>query len=228
MRLENNIFYVYLHINRDTLSPFYVGKGHGRRAYHKGSRSTYWKSYTQKNEYDVIILESDLDEKTSYDKEIYWINRIGRLDKGLGTLLNQTDGGKYNKGRNNKGENNPRYGISLSEDIKYNISKSLKGKYLGENAARYGKTFTDETKKKMSDSHKGYKASYETKKRMSDSQTGENNGRFKHKSNDLPCFVTISRSKKKPYMVRIKGRYIGVYYTVEEAVNKIKEIEDIK
>lgn len=220
-----NKYYVYLHINEDTNTPFYVGKGHGRRAYTKGSRSRWWTSYTSKYKWDVVILDDNLDEKTSFDREVYWIDRIGRKDLGDGPLINMSNGGEGASGRTDMaGQNNPMFGRKFSDEHRSRISKALTGKYTGSSSARYGKTFTDEQKRKMSEAQKGKKLSEKRKKDMSDSRKGEKNARHKNKTNDLPCFVTYSKSSIKPYMVRINNKYIGIYSSIEDAENAIKKI----
>lgn len=93
-----NKFYVYLHIKLDTGEPFYVGKGSGTRAYSKRNRSIWWKRILNKHGFDVILLEEDLTEDQAFDREIYWIKRIGRKDLKQGSLVNMTDGGEGKSG----------------------------------------------------------------------------------------------------------------------------------
>ena len=84
--------------------------------------------------------------------------------------------GEKAKERMSNPENNPRYGVTVSDDTKEKISKALKGKYLGENSAMYGKRHTEESKALMREKHTGKKASEATRKKMSESQKGKHSG----------------------------------------------------
>lgn len=85
-----NKFYVYVHFNKQTGDPFYVGKGQKRRAYNTSKRSKYWKSIVSKYGYEIEIIEQNLSEIDSFNKEIYWIAQF----KVWGfKLANMTDGG---------------------------------------------------------------------------------------------------------------------------------------
>lgn len=84
--------------------------------------------------------------------------------------------GEKAKERMSNPENNPRYGVTVSDDTKEKISKALKGKYLGKNSAMYGKRHTEESKALMREKHTGKKASEATRKKMSESQKGKHSG----------------------------------------------------
>jgi hypothetical protein len=96
-----NNYYVYLHIKATDGEPFYVGKGRRYRAYDssKCTRSNHWINYVNKYGFDVIILENNLTEKEAFEKETYWIKRIGRKDLGNGPLINYSNGGEGGSGR---------------------------------------------------------------------------------------------------------------------------------
>jgi len=91
--LISPVFYIYLHIRLTDGSPFYVGKGNGRRATRTQHRNNWWHNIVNKHGFDIIMLEEGLTEEQALEKEIYWINRIGRKDQGKGPLVNMTDGG---------------------------------------------------------------------------------------------------------------------------------------
>lgn len=95
--MENNIYYVYLHIKETDGTPFYVGKGKGNRSSLTYGRSTYWKNIVNKYGYDIIIIEDNLSNDKALELEKYWIKRIGRRDLDKGTLVNLTDGGETNQ-----------------------------------------------------------------------------------------------------------------------------------
>lgn len=82
-------FYVYKHVDSATGVPFYVGKGRGRRAYHKSNRTQVWKDRVAslKDGYDVEIVEEDLTERAAYGLEFDLISELQEK------LANQTAGG---------------------------------------------------------------------------------------------------------------------------------------
>lgn len=82
--------------------------------------------------------------KTRLSKEIKWVNKnnveMQICENELQDYLN--DGWKHGR-------------LPLNDDIKMQISNTLKGKYTGENAPMFGKHHTDEANKKNSLAHKG-------------------------------------------------------------------------
>lgn len=128
-------YYVYLHIKSTTGEPFYVGKGKDKRAFSDYKRNQYWKRIVNKHGYDVIMLEEDLSEEKAFEREIYWINRIG-LDK----LCNVTKGGSG--------------GDTIStHPLKDEIIKKISAANIGElNSNWNGKHCTPEWKVKQKES----------------------------------------------------------------------------
>ena len=49
-------YYVYIHKRLDSLDPFYVGKGTGKRAWLKAGRNEYWQRVASKHGYEVEIV----------------------------------------------------------------------------------------------------------------------------------------------------------------------------
>lgn len=96
MELDKNI-HVYIHINKENNEVFYVGIGNNKRPYNKTGRGNEWKKYAESIlfNYDVEILFDNLDYGQASLKEKELISKYGRKDKGLGTLLNKTDGGGW-------------------------------------------------------------------------------------------------------------------------------------
>ena len=84
----NPIYYVYLHRRLDDNSVFYVGKGKGKRAWNKSSRSQHWKRVVNKHGRSVEILFSSLTEEQAFQLEIEQIEKYG-----LSSLVNMTIGG---------------------------------------------------------------------------------------------------------------------------------------
>ena len=194
-----NKFYTYAFLREDG-TPFYIGKGSGRRIYeNKGRPCGRPKDISR-----VIFLKQNLTEEESFRHEIYMIAVFGRKDLGTGILYNRTDGGDGTSGlvvseetkikisEANRGKKKPprskehrrklrevNLGKLLSEETKRKISEKKKGKTLPEEVkaklreANKGKTHSEETRKKLSEAHKGKVLSEETKRKLSESNKGK-------------------------------------------------------
>jgi hypothetical protein len=118
-----NIYYVYFYLRED-FTPYYVGKGKGKRAYshHSNVKRPKIKS-------NIIIVSDNLSEIQSFILERYYIKWFGRKINNSGILHNKTEGGEgtsgfkkdpWNKGKKtgqipwNKGKN----GIYSKEVLK--------------------------------------------------------------------------------------------------------------
>ena len=99
-----NDYYVYGYFEPGSEQPFYIGKGRGRRARsHLGAFRTskkgglfyarLWELDAKGITPDVRILHEGLTDSDAKDKEIYLIERWGRIDIGTGCLCNHTRGG---------------------------------------------------------------------------------------------------------------------------------------
>ena len=77
-----NDYYIYEYVRLDTNEPFYIGKGRKNRCYNlKYSRNKYFKNIVNNREVAVVILENNLDEKTAYQYECWYINEYKNLLK---------------------------------------------------------------------------------------------------------------------------------------------------
>ena len=81
-------FYVYAYLRKDRYTPFYIGKGCGRRCYDKKGKNCI----PQKDRNRIIIVKDNLLEEEAFNLEKILINFWGRKFDG-GILLNLTPGG---------------------------------------------------------------------------------------------------------------------------------------
>ena len=103
-------FYVYAYLRKDG-TPYYIGKGQGKRAWAKSDRTVF----PLKDFSNIVILEHNLTDIGSLAIERQMIRWYGRIDNGTGILRNKTDGGDGNSG------------WIPSETVKKNISKGRTG-----------------------------------------------------------------------------------------------------
>jgi hypothetical protein len=80
-------FYTYLWLREDG-TPYYVGKGHGNRAF------DWHKRIGRPPSHDRIIIQAHLSEEDAFAAEVFLIAFYGRKDLGTGCLVNLTDGGE--------------------------------------------------------------------------------------------------------------------------------------
>lgn len=85
-------FYVYIHKKPDG-TPFYVGKGHGKRAYQFTRRTQWHQNIVAKYGKNNIIVEiiNCVSESQAFDLEKVYIKQL--RDAGI-CLVNLTDGGE--------------------------------------------------------------------------------------------------------------------------------------
>jgi len=144
------IYYVYAYVRSvdsptaKVGTPYYIGKGSGRRAYAKHTTVSVPKDKSK-----IIIMESNLSEVGALALERRYINWYGRKDNSTGILLNRTDGGEGFSG------------LVILEETRRKLS-----------FANTGKTASEETKQKMSRSQTGRITSEETKRKLSLANTG--------------------------------------------------------
>ena len=146
-------FYTYAYLREDR-TPYYIGKGEGKRIYKKGKGEIN----LPKDKTRIIFLKQNLTEEEAFKHEIYMIAVFGRKDLGTGILRNLTNGGEGSSG------------YKHTEESLLKISNINKGRKINEETrkrmsiAQKGRTFSDESRKRMSESSKGKRHSEETKK----------------------------------------------------------------
>ena len=94
MNREDKIFCLYFHLKKNTDIVFNVGIGDEDRPHDKTSRNFHWHNTVNKYSYDIEIKHTNLTWESACRLEIAWIKKIGRRDKGLGTLVNKAKGGE--------------------------------------------------------------------------------------------------------------------------------------
>lgn len=147
----SNDYYVYEHIRLDNNTCFYVGKGHGKRAYTK-KRNPHHDRIVEKHGMRVEIIANNLTEDEAYKLERETIKRYVfedgygidiegyRKDDGSPCLTNSTFGGDGSYGmvhsrewceqhsNDMKGDKNPMYGINNYERYSIEEAKAIKDK----------------------------------------------------------------------------------------------------
>lgn len=167
-------FYIYQLRLENSVAPFYIGKGRGKRSMQhftptnlgtKSLRSSIIK-HARENGIAVIVevLASGLLEDAAFQIERNLISHYGRRDIGTGILANHTDGGEGASG------------VAISEETKKKISDALKGR-------------------KVSTGTLGYRHTMETKRRMSETASGVPSG-LKGRSRPVEIVSAISESKR--------------------------------
>lgn len=108
----NYKYYTYAYLREDG-SPYYIGKGSGRRAYNHSKNDAI---HPPKDKSRIIILESNLSNIGALALERRYIKWYGRKDNKTGILHNRTDGGDNNSGK------------IVSQETRDKISKANTGK----------------------------------------------------------------------------------------------------
>ena len=81
-------YYTYAYLREDD-TPYYIGKGKGKRLYYKYGKNCK----PPKDRSRIIKLKQNLTEEEAFKHEIYMINVFGKKCDGTGILMNIADGG---------------------------------------------------------------------------------------------------------------------------------------
>ena len=198
-----NRFYTYAYLREDG-TPYYIGKGKGRRAYSK--------NFVPPEE-RILFLKKNLLEEDAYQHEAYMISVFGRKDLGTGILHNKTNGGDGTKG------------MLLTETQRNEISQ----RQLGEKNHFFGKKHTPETRKRMSKAQTGEKHSMfgrkhrtESREQISNSIKGENHPLY-GKGHSEETKIKMRENFKKVYKITYKDGTYEIIKGMEEWIetNKI-------
>lgn len=157
-----NIYYVYQYL-RENGTPYYIGKGSGRRAY-----STDRVIPKPTNITRIQIVAHNLSELEAFLLETKLIVIYGRIDLGTGILHNKTNGGDgahavsnkvaWNKGKTQSSEHNLKISVSLksykrTSEHQKKINQSLKGR----EPTFLGKTHSKKTRETLRQANLGKK-----------------------------------------------------------------------
>ena len=202
------MYYVYSYLREDN-SPYYIGKGSGKRAYTKGPKEV--KPPRDKSR--VRILKENLTEEDAFLVEKLYILMFGRKDLDTGILRNKTDGGDGASG------------TIVSPETRRKRSERMKGVkrpqwiYDKIAASNRGKKASAETRAKLSAAGKNRKCSEEHKRKVSETKANPHKITFDDgreiivenaiifcKENDynFVCFYNVRNGKSKYHKDIIK------------------------
>ena len=121
-----NDFYTYAYLREDG-TPYYIGKGCGRRCRVKHGRTIHPPTNLSR----ILVLKEGITEEEAIKHEIYMIAVLGRKDKNTGILRNMTDGGDGVSGLIQTEEvkekiKKSKTGVNLSKKHKDSIKKSIR------------------------------------------------------------------------------------------------------
>jgi hypothetical protein len=175
----DTIYYTYAWLRVDG-TPYYIGKGHGKRAWsfrRKGPNRP-------KDDTRVLILKQNLCESSAFKHEIYMISVFGRKDLGTGILHNRTNGGEGLSGfvysdeqRKVKSEQFKAQGFSEKHRKSLSLAQTGEKNHrfgkCGEESASYGRRHTAESLDVMSKKKQGDKNPAHGRKWWVNVETGE-------------------------------------------------------
>jgi hypothetical protein len=85
-----NEYYTYAYLREDG-TPYYIGKGKGKRIFDRENRTS---CPIPKDKKRIVYLKKNLSEHQAFCHEVYMISILGRKNNGTGILRNLTDGGE--------------------------------------------------------------------------------------------------------------------------------------
>lgn len=179
-------FYSYIWLREDG-TPYYVGKGKGRRAFDKILHNVSCPADRSR----ILIFPQD-SEADAFESERAIITLFGRKDLGTGCLRNLTDGGEGTTGH--KGQKRTedcrqkmRDAAALRHPVSLETRKRLSMALMG-NCNRQGIPDSEDTKRKKSAIAKRRGISIETRNKMQASLIRDKqNGRFLCLSDPIPA-----------------------------------------
>ena len=201
----NSVFYTYAYLREDG-TPYYIGKGKGKRAYSKDNRR-----YPPPPVDRILILKKNLSEEEAFKHEVYMIAVFGRKDIGTGILWNFTNGGEGGSGvvvstetrkkqsQKAKERGVPRSTIEAMSNWRKGRKKPAEVVEKTASALR-GKKRPAEVGEKVSKAKTGKPCHPNTRKALSEKMKGKGNPNFgKPRSEETKAKIreTIARKKKE-------------------------------
>jgi NUMOD3 motif-containing protein len=142
-------FYSYLWLRDDT-TPYYVGKGSGKRAFVKNHGRTYPPKDASR-----ILIFPHMTEAEAFESEMSFIKWFGRKDLGTGCLHNHTDGGEGIAGHQHTAEAKRKMSVAAIGN-KRAVGAKRSPEYLKKIGDRTrGRKASPELRGKLSAAHKG-------------------------------------------------------------------------
>jgi hypothetical protein len=204
---DKAIFYVYAYLRKDNITPYYIGKGKGRRAFNRHtvtvpSDRSKIKFFAQKLfENEAFLLEKQL------------ISYYGRKDINTGVLHNLTDGGEGSSGYRQSDDQKKHMskmftGKPRPEYVKIKMSEALKGKYKNPKSEGHkiaisnslrGKLKSEAHKNNLSTSHLGKSKGAQTlehREKISNALKGKSRS-SSHTKNHAASLITNNALRKE-------------------------------
>lgn len=210
-------FYTYAHYKPNG-SLFYIGKGHGNRAFRKSGRNRYWKNIVEKYGSPRIEILANWDtEKEALDHEVLLISCFKDMGYKLANITNGGEGctglrhteevkqriRRLNTGHKLTPEQVEKIRIlSIGRKHTQETKDYLKKINTGENNPMYGigcmkgKKHTEETKRKLSAKKMGWKMSDEHRAILSATHKGKKQNPEHIKKRIASRLITIAAKKQ--------------------------------
>ena len=166
--MPNKIYYTYLWLREDG-TPYYVGKGSGKRSHISQGHGVHRPKDSAR-----ILVQEFPSEVDAFAAERFLIDYYGRLDLGAGCLRNLTTGGEGSSG------------IVMSTATRERMGASRRGKHFSaksrKNMSIAQLNMTAEARRNMSIARLGTHPSNETRQKQSTAKLGKKQT-AKHRAN---------------------------------------------